>query len=327
MATQSSAWTGEKPRKAGNGAGRGSAARSGEGILPISPTDAPVTLSLVKDLFDLSRIDCNDFEANRDLWSVTDLNNKGERVSVLRNKHEFSFSPSPLPHVSPEYLGFPVYPVSNCQNLGKELEALARRNACVARNTARKRRWKLMQDLAGVQKRIGRELSTDKLLKTFDEWYRASQPHLDPNKTREDYLAKFLGELGKVWVPTGEGEAIKKALEKISTLSVLELPILPEMLDASESWRRLAALHRELARQSSNGTYFLSCRDAAKADPGLNKDSALTVNRALEQLGVIKCERVGDPRPGGKASEFRYLLPLNGEVGATDLQLPTEEAA
>jgi helix-turn-helix protein len=38
MATQSSAWTGEKPRKAGNGAGRGSAARSGEIGGSISPT-------------------------------------------------------------------------------------------------------------------------------------------------------------------------------------------------------------------------------------------------------------------------------------------------
>src|SRR2546430_7676007 len=38
MATQPSAWTGEKPRKAGNGASRGSAARSGEKVVPISPT-------------------------------------------------------------------------------------------------------------------------------------------------------------------------------------------------------------------------------------------------------------------------------------------------
>jgi hypothetical protein len=38
MATQPSAWTGEKPRKAGNGAGRGSAARSGEIGGFISPT-------------------------------------------------------------------------------------------------------------------------------------------------------------------------------------------------------------------------------------------------------------------------------------------------
>ena len=38
MATPPSAWTGEKPRRQGNGAGRGSAARSGEKVVPISPT-------------------------------------------------------------------------------------------------------------------------------------------------------------------------------------------------------------------------------------------------------------------------------------------------
>src|SRR5207245_11638121 len=38
MATPSSAWTGDKPRRQGNGAGRGSAARSGEKVVPISLT-------------------------------------------------------------------------------------------------------------------------------------------------------------------------------------------------------------------------------------------------------------------------------------------------
>src|SRR6266436_5424052 len=41
MATPPSAWTGEKPRKQGNGAGRGSAARSSEKVIPISPTGSP----------------------------------------------------------------------------------------------------------------------------------------------------------------------------------------------------------------------------------------------------------------------------------------------
>jgi hypothetical protein len=43
MATPSSAWTGEKPRKAGNGAGRGSAAQSGEKVVSISPAGAAKT--------------------------------------------------------------------------------------------------------------------------------------------------------------------------------------------------------------------------------------------------------------------------------------------
>jgi 5S rRNA maturation endonuclease (ribonuclease M5) len=263
--------------------------------------------SLVKDLFDLTRIDYDAFEANRDLWSITDLDSKGERVTVRTKEHEFLFSPLPLPHVSPESHGFPVYPVSNSQELENELEELAKRNACVTRHTARKRRWKLERDLIAVEKRISRKLSLGELTKTFDKWHCTSRPHLDPEKTRDDYLGAFLAELGKVRVPTGEGEALKIALARVSTSPLPELPGMP---DAPESWRRLAALHRELARQSANGMYFLGCRDAAKAHHGLNKDSANKVNRALAQLGVISLVRIGDTRPGGKASEFRYLLPL-----------------
>jgi hypothetical protein len=90
------------------------------------------------------------------------------------------------------------------------------------------------------------------------------------------------------------------------------LPLLPGILEPLESWRRLAALHRQLALQSANGRYFLSCRDAATVHQDLNKDSANTINHALTRLGVIDPVRIGDARPGGKASEFRYLLPLNG---------------
>jgi hypothetical protein len=292
--------------------GRDAAARIGQAIATLAAETQIFDLKglyrddgeLVNDLFDVTRISYDDFEANRDLWSITHLDSKGERVRIITAKHEFFLSLPPPPHVSPESHGFPVYPVSSSQELEKELEELAKRNACTARDTARVMRWKLERDLLAVQKRISRKLDLDKLMKSFDNWHRASQPHLDPKKTRDDYLAAFLGELGKVRVPTGEGQALNKALEHVLTLSVSGLPMLPGVAEAPESWRRLAALHRQLARQSANGTYFLSCRDAAKAHPSLNKDSANTINRALDRLGVIKLLRVGDARPGGNASEF-----------------------
>ena len=81
-------------------------------------------------------------------------------------------------------------------------------------------------------------------------------------------------------------------------------------INAPESWRKIAALHHELARQSANGTYFLGCRDAAKAHNSLNKDSANNINRALVSLGVVEFVRIGEARPGRNASEFGYLLPL-----------------
>jgi hypothetical protein len=106
---------------------------------------------------------------------------------------------------------------------------------------------------------------------------------------------------------------LKLALSRLPASALSEIP---GMSDAPEYWRALAALHRELARQSANGTYFLSRRDAARAHASLNKDSANTINHALAQLGVIKVVRVGATRPGGKASEFRYLL-------ATAIEAPT----
>jgi len=189
----------------------------------------------VKDLFDVTRIDYDDFEANRDLWSVTDLDSKGERVTVLTKEHQLLFSPLPPPHVSPESHGFPVYPVSNSQELGNELEELAKCNVCTGGDTAREGRWQLARDLNAVEKRLARNLNPDEAMRTFNKWHGLSQPYLDPKKSRDDYLARFLGELGKVRVPTGEGEVLKKALERVSTLSVFELPILPRMADAPQT--------------------------------------------------------------------------------------------
>jgi hypothetical protein len=248
------------------------------------------------------------------------------REAIKRYLEMVGFSPSrpPKSHecrkslgspeclVSPKYHKSLVYPMSNGQGLNGEtekvLKTLAAHNACTERNTARKRRFKLVRDLKAIETGIGRELEIADLMVAFNEWHRLSQPFLDPAKTRDDYLAAFLAELGKVRLPTGEGNTLKKALETVSKLLVSELPVIPGWPDAPESWRKIAALHRELSRLAGGKTYFLSCRDTAKASPGLSYQQACDINRALERLGVIKIVRAGDSRPGGKASQFRYLL-------------------
>ena len=125
----------------------------------------------VNDLFDATRIDYDSFEANRDLWSVTDFDSKGERVQIITATCEFFPSfPSP-PREYPESHGFPVYPVSNSHELEKALDECAVRNACSERNTARERCWQLARDLKAVEKRIARRLSPDELMQTFNKWY------------------------------------------------------------------------------------------------------------------------------------------------------------
>jgi hypothetical protein len=228
---------------------------------------------------------------------------KSHEYPQSRKSREF-----PGSHGSPESPKCPVYPVSNGQGLEEELKGLATRNACTERNTARKRRWQLLRDLRAVEVRLGRELNTPELMLALYEWYRLSHPFLDPAKTPDYYLAAFLAELRKVRIPAGEGETIKKAVDRVRKFSLSELPVVPGMRDAPESWRRVLALHREISARCANNTYFLSCRDAAKAFPGLCHQTAYNINLVLERLGVIKTVRVGDARSNGKASEFRYLL-------------------
>jgi hypothetical protein len=79
------------------------------------------------------------------------------------------------------------------------------------------------------------------------EWYRLSQPFLDPAKTPEYYLAAFLAELRKVRVPTGEGETLNKALDYVSKLALGDLPMIPRVPDAPESgadWQHFIANSR-----------------------------------------------------------------------------------
>jgi hypothetical protein len=224
----------------------------------------------------------------------------------------------PEPRECPESPEFPVslvHPMSNGQGqrkdllAEKDLKGLAALNACTTHGTARTRRFQLLRDLKAVELRHG-ALDTTELMLTFDEWYQLSEPFLDSQKTRDHYLAAFLAEFGKVRVPTGEGQTIKEALAYVLWLSFSNLPVIPDMPDAPESWRRIAALHRDLSRRFANGIYFLTCRDTAKAFPGLSHQTAYNINLALAQLGVVEIVHRGDARPsGGRASQFRYLLP------------------
>jgi hypothetical protein len=107
-------------------------------------------------------------------------------------------------------------------------------------------------------------------------------------------------------------------LENIAKLSLDQLPIIPEKPNAPESWRRLAALHRELSRLCGTPTYFLAYRDAARVLDGLSHQEAHEITGALATLGVI--EFVNNGKPGlnsSKAAEFQYLLPPN-ENGAEE---------
>jgi hypothetical protein len=165
----------------------------------------------------------------------------------------------------------------------------------------------IVTDLKAVQKQIGRKLKAAELETAFDEWYRLSLKLLDPAKTRDCYEAKFLSEFAKVRFATGEGR-LATALENVAKLSASQLPIIPSKPNAPESWRRLTALHYELACLRAKPTYFLSYRDAARVFDGMTRQQAFDITGALFTLGVI--DFVSKGKAGlnsGKATEFRNL--------------------
>jgi hypothetical protein len=139
---------------------------------------------------------------------------------------------------------------------------------------------------------------------------------------------RFSKKIRRGWSMQSHPQSDRRATP-ILKLSVSELPMIPEMPDAPESLRRVAALHRELSRLSEGKTYFLSCRDTAKACSGLSYQVAYNINLALARLGVLEIVRIGDARPNGKASKFRYLLAQteNGASQAETGSQASKEAA
>lgn len=218
----------------------------------------------------------------------------------------------PEPHVCP------VSPVSEGQTvavggvggeLHTELKTLAARNACTGSMRPEDNSWELARDLKAVPKRIGRKVSIPELMLTFDEWHWLSESFLDAGRSRDQYWMGFLAQLQKVRVPRGEG-TVNESLQYASKLTGADLPVTPSYGDAIEA-RKIAALHRELARRSKkkDKRYFLSYRDAAKVCDGLSHQQAHMITFALASVGVIEIVNKGKPGlNSGEAAEFRYLL-------------------
>ena len=197
---------------------------------------------------------------------------------------------------------FPLFPLPSGQDLEKHLKQIAVNNAVGLEDSEANKRWQMARDARAVELAIERELAITELMLMLDEWCRISI--LDSRK-RDDHLAAFLVEVRKVRVATGEGDTIDKAVDRVSKLCSSELLPIPGIPNAPETWRRVATMHREMFRLVGGNVYFLSCRDSAKACPGLSHHTANYINSILVKQGAIKIVCAGDVH---RANRYQYLL-------------------
>ena len=162
----------------------------------------------------------------------------------------------------------------------------------------------------GLEQCLGRELSFDEQVAAFNGWYKKGAAFMRGKYDKQ--LALFLRERASVKKPRGGDIAFRRMVKTVAELPASELPVISGFEGAApETWRRVAALHREKARHAKGGVYELSCRDTANALEGWDHRDAHALNDALAKAGVIeKVEKGAVGKRKGVAARWRYLLPL-----------------
>lgn len=246
----------------------------------------------VKDLFDLTQVDYDDFERNRDLRGITDLSTRGDRILLVTQDDTTKTQGRPKKTYS---------------RGGKEFESdlfiTAASLASVNRGESRSNLFKLVRAILAFENKGGSNIRNE----LFDVWYEKSRGNLDPAKTSAEYRADYLRKFHKVRVVPGQNDTLNSAIKA----ALLEAPPeIPGATDAPPDWRLVAAVCRELQRTAGVAPFFLSARSAAKIVGAIYPMIGQRILDAFVDFGVLKRHRIGDARPGGKASEFKYLLPM-----------------
>jgi 5S rRNA maturation endonuclease (ribonuclease M5) len=287
----------------------------------------------VKDLFDVTRIDADDFERERDVWSISDLASRGPRVRVVEQKPDFFSSPlvsAPLLRSKTAY-DHPLCVTKDNQRStnddqgwkGKEkketslpsiahsfeLFEIANSLACREKGKGHRQQFQLARYVRRLEMETGRPLNNDELRAVHRHWFSASTA-LPAEATEAEAFGEFIDRLRKVRIlPGTTGDTLRLAKQRARALP---LPEIPGFIDAPDSMRKIAALHRELQRATGDVPHFLTAEDAREFAALKHKIKAHRIQLRLadDRLGVLRCVKRGDPRKGGKPTVWLYLLPI-----------------
>ncbi len=316
-------------------AGEDAASRIAQQLLPIATEVQIFNLTdlnredgtPVKDLFDLTRIGYDDFENNRDLWNVTDLGSRGPRVRVGERKSD-SFSPSSnhrflltktsasrqhdLPVTKDNQRTTNDHQGWRGEEKGKisieSLLEIADSVACHEKGKAHSLQFELARNVRRFEMEHGR-LSNNELRRIHRRWFSASTA-LPMELTEVESFGDFIDRLRKVRIiPGTTGDTLLLAKERALSLP---LPAIPGFIDAPDSMRKIAALHRELQRASNSAPHFCTAEHAREFAGLKHKIEAHRIQLRLadDRMGVLRCVKRGDPHKGGRPTLWLFLLPI-----------------
>ena len=302
-------------------AGLDFAERNGALLLPIAAQVSIATLDGLLTTTGAPVSDLCDALAFRKPWCVPeeiaelfDFTRTSPRERILAAQSTLFPAPAPVAEsVTQDHPRSTHRGLRSTQEMGrrekKGIDALhekAREQASSARGQAHRGMFLLAQAVCG---HFGhRDCKADSLsTAVFDTWFTASRPNLDPKETRAHYLGRFRGGFRKVRVIPTYQDTLAKAQERAKTGP---LPEIPDASDASHGWRVLAAVCRELQSAAGEVPFFIGMRDAAEIATGLrHPQTGSRILEALAEFGVIRCVKKGEPKLGGDASLYLYLLP------------------
>jgi hypothetical protein len=286
----------------------------------------------VKDLFDVTRIDVDDFERERDIWSISDLASRGPRVRVVEQKPDFFSSPtsnaSLLANTTACHHALSVT-MDNQRSTnddqgweGEEKEKtsivtlleIANSLACREQGKGHRTQFELARQVRHFEEKNG-SLSNQELRLINGRWFSASTA-LPANATEAETFSDLIERLSKVRIiPGTAGDTLRLAKQRARTFP---LPEIPGFTNAPESMRQIAALHCELQRAAGHAPHFLAAEDAREFAALKHKIEAHRIQLRLadDRLCVLRCVKRGDPHKGGRPTLWLYLLPIPPAVGA-----------
>ena len=280
-----------------------------------------------KDLFDVTRIDVDDFERERDVWSISDLSWRGPRVRVVEQKPDFFSSGTNNVRllVNKTACHYTLSVTKDNQrstndNQGWEGEEeektsiatlleIAVSLACHEKAKGHRAQFELARYVRRFEIETGRPLNNEQLRDVHQRWFSASTA-LPEETTEAEAFGDFIDRLRKVRViPGTAGDTLQLAKERARTLPLPEIPGFP---DAPEPMRRIAALHRELQRVTDTAPHFCTAEDAREFAALKHKIEAHRIQQRLadDRLGVLRCVKPGDRHKGGKPTLWLYLVPI-----------------